>query len=559
MYESKVAGGIDGRRKRALSCFLHETDGFAISLTIISLPFFLAIAAWVIDASRVGNLHTDLQNAVDAMALAGARELDGRDDAIPRAQLAIAELGSDDALSNDAFFAGGSDGLPLGSRIDMIYDPADAAASAVVVRFLKSLPASDDDPIDLAVHEVSGTVAEQSNEALYAHVVAKDQSVQTIFPLGFAGRQTVAVNTEAVATYTAAACDVTPIYVCNPFEDPGGGSPTPATDIHANFAAGNLYARQMILRFDASNPPGPGNFGFLRTFGSGANVLAHALATGAPGVCFEEDGLDTEPGQNVGPVKNGLNTRMGLYGGSFGQYDNNPAYRPDMNVRKGQKQPVNGADCSNYDPEENHLLAMAFPEGIDEPIDIGGGSISATPANWDLDLYWDITHGGHTQAEMMDEDPETYPVGSTLTFVPAPNIATPSWPAAGVPPIPSRYDVYLHELQNAIPPNPPPLVMETAPNGENGAPICQGANAAPDLEDRRVVFAAVINCIDQQEELQGAATDIEAVAFARMFMTRPVETNGNERSIFLEMIDLTGTGGLGTVEELLREEAELVR
>ena len=44
-----------------------------------------------------------------------------------------------------------------------------------------------------------------------------------------------------------------------------------------------------------------------------------------------------------------------------------------------------------------------------------------------------------------------------------------------------------------------------------------------------------------------------------MFMTRPVETNGNERSIFLEVIDISGNGGLGTVEEKLREEAELVR
>jgi hypothetical protein len=42
-----------------------------------------------------------------------------------------------------------------------------------------------------------------------------------------------------------------------------------------------------------------------------------------------------------------------------------------------------------------------------------------------------------------------------------------------------------------------------------------------------------------------------------MFITRPGDRAN--KNLFLEVIDITGSGGLGTVEELLREESELVR
>ncbi len=544
MCEGKTAGGIDRHKKRTFRWFLHETDGFAIILTIISFPFFLAIAAWVIDASRVSNLHTDLYNAVDAMALSGARELDGRDDAIPRAQNAIAGLNS-----NIALFADGGGNLSMGSRVNMVYNPADAATSTVTVRFLKSLPASDDEPIDFATHEVSGTAVQQSNEARYAYVVSKNQSMQTIFPFAFTGQQTLDVAAEAVATYTAAACDVTPIYICNPFE----GSTLPGSpDIHVQFAAGNLYSRQYIM--DLKEPPGPGNFGFLQTFGTGANVLAEALATGFPGVCIQEGGVDTKPGQNVGPVDAGINIRMGIYQPPFQNNNNKPAWRPDMNVRKGNVQPV---DCRNYDPELNILDAMPFPEG-GSVVPMGGGSFSS--ADWDLDFYWDITHGTHVippaqqVAPTYLDNPANPPPAPPSVYSYMPSLP-PGLPA---PPNPSRYDVFLYEIANPVSaPAPTSLNYDPAPNAETGEPTCQGPTATPDLEDRRVIFAAIIDCL-ANAPINGQ-TNIPTIAFARLFMTKPAVFQGSVKNIFLEVIDITGSGGLGTVELLLREEAELVR
>ena len=93
---------------RAMKRFWNDHRGYVIALTLISMPLLLGFSLLVIDVGRSGNLHTDLQNAVDAMALAGARELDGRDDAIDRAEAAIA------TLANTAAFGGGGEGMSLG-------------------------------------------------------------------------------------------------------------------------------------------------------------------------------------------------------------------------------------------------------------------------------------------------------------------------------------------------------------------------------------------------------------------------------------------------------------
>ena len=67
-----------------------------------------------------------------------------------------------------------------------------------------------------------------------------------------------------------------------------------------------------------------------------------------------------------------------------------------------------------------------------------------------------------------------------------------------------------------------------------------------------------MNCNAYSGTIRGGNSQFPAEAYARMFMTRPA-TDGANKSIFLEVIDITGKGGRGTVEDYLREEAELVR
>ncbi|MET4690642.1 TadE/TadG family type IV pilus assembly protein [Sinorhizobium fredii] len=539
---------------QAIKRFWDDNRGYVIALTLISMPLLLGFSLLVIDVGRTGNLHTDLQNAVDAMALAGARELDGRDDAITRADAAIA------ALANSAAFGGGGTGMSLGSHITVAYDAGNDAGSTVTVTYLKEIPADDDDPITDAMKTTD------PNEASYAWVAAKPQAMTTIFPVPVGlNRDTINVSADAVAVYRASACDVTPIFICNPYEPAGNTNQSvaeqAAEDLHDYFAAGYLYGVQIELHSTSSSAPGPGNFGFLRTpLGNGGDVLAEALATGNPGTCYKEDGLDTETGAKTGPVAAGVNTRFGFY---FSQFDNlkekeedRHRYRPARNVRSAQNQSLNANKiCSEYEPvkagETVGDISKAVPLGYGASMyNLSGGKISSqdirSPGgnNWQYNTYWEVAHPGIPRPSV-ETIQKTYP--------------SPS----GSPSQPSAYDVYRHELSDST------LIAQPSANGEKGTPKtgdqCYAGPALSDYPedeygDRREIFAAIVNCGYEKamDHLNGHKTT-QAVAFARMFLTKPAIKDGDERYLSLEMIDITGKGGRGTLDEFLREEAELVR
>jgi Flp pilus assembly protein TadG len=525
--------------------FFRENRGYALTLTLVALPLIIGVAAWVIDASRVTNLHTDLQDAVDAMALAGARELDGRDDAIPRAKAAVAAM-----TGNTASFADGGDGFSMGAKDVPVSYNATTGAGNVTVQFLGAIPNQDDTPIatgacaDTAQYssncQVKGSsIAEQSNNAKYVRVISNEMEVRTMFLIPGLGRDDVPVQTEAVATYTAAACDVTPIYICNPFE--GTGSP----DFNDHFRSGDLYARE----FTMTGGVAPGNFGFLAVNGNGADVLRGALATNNTGQCFNQQVVTTEPGQNTGPVEQGFGTRFGIYAGPMDSSD--PAQRPALNVRMGQDQGNNKSkpnpSCNKYDPEASKYDAMPLPAG-DSTTPTQGGTMSGN--SWDARCYWWISHGGLTSAPADCTSAPALPSAVQNLRSSQPTTSTVAVSN------PSRYDIYRYELANG-------KVADKSPGGESGASQLScykgpALNTFPDtpVNDRRTIFAAVLNCNEQfAGGSSGGRRDVQAAGYARMFLTRPA----TDKTISLEVVDVSGAGGMGSVEQFLREEAELVR
>jgi hypothetical protein len=69
------------------------------------------------------------------------------------------------------------------------------------------------------------------------------------------------------------------------------------------------------------------------------------------------------------------------------------------------------------------------------------------------------------------------------------------------------------------------------PKGENGNPQCYNRNAntlsdpsqSPDAIDRRIIYAAVLDCSSLPNG--NSQTEMPALAFVKMFVTRPMSSN----------------------------------
>ncbi|WP_031195667.1 TadE/TadG family type IV pilus assembly protein [Mesorhizobium sp. L103C119B0] len=487
--------------KRKIFDLLFDDRGYVTALTLISMPMLLGLSLLIIDVSRGNNLHTDLQNAVDGLALAGARELNGAPDAITRANAAIADL-----VKNQARFSNGG--------------PITMDQTKVSVAYLTTIPPTDDTSINAAWIATNGTT--DGTAAAYVLVRSTPRAMTSLFPLpvGLA-TQTLNFQAEAVATYTAAACDVTPMFICNPFEAQN-------LSMQQAYAQGLTYSRELqVLKTDST--PGPGNFGLLDT----DIPLKDAFAKGASGQCYTKKSVVTKTGVTFGQVNVGLNVRFDIYAGSLGSAKSDPLYRPATNVRKGAKFTTGSSGCGKVDSDVP-TKAMGFGPGTYPTPSLG----ISTNGSWDRAGYWSLNH-----------------------------VSTP-FPAALQNA--SRYDVYRYEIAHN-------LVADRAGNkgsGENGVPRCYTADPATlsDKPDRRTIFAAVVNCGDFSDSTKhttiSGKTTLKPDAFVSMFLTNPVEkqdnskeddTTASEKPIRLEIVDVTGQGGSGTLDQFLREEAQLVR
>jgi hypothetical protein len=179
----------------------RDRDGSALFYTTLSLPVLIGFAVLAIDGSRLMNLNSTLQHAVDGMALAAAGELDRKSDACDRAVLALEKVVENSQMFGD-----------LGYSSITIDD--------VSWQFIDVLPASDDLPIvnTLGVDCDEGKLAAV---ARYIEVTVDLQNFSTLFPASFlGGSNTARTNATAVAGFDAAVCQFTPLFICNPWDKP---------------------------------------------------------------------------------------------------------------------------------------------------------------------------------------------------------------------------------------------------------------------------------------------------------------------------------------------------
>ncbi|WP_084419693.1 pilus assembly protein TadG-related protein [Henriciella litoralis] len=493
---SRRAGNLIPASLRRL-CHLprNRQGGIAIWAAIVT-PAFMVVAALSVDLSRMNALENDLQSAADSFARAAAYELDGRPDAISRANVAITRL-----VENEQRF--GDDGR--------------GNISVSGVRFFYSIPASDYDPIT-ADYET-----DVPGDAVYAEVTVEPVRISTLFPVSlFNGQDQFDLTATSVAKTDPGICNAAPIFMCNPYEN------NPVQDLF-DVAEDRSFRRRLVLMKDKGGPSAkyyPGNFGYLQADESGAAALKDAMAVTEPELCYSREGVELRTG-TVASVEAGFNTRFDIYTGTYATKKNDPEYAPAPNVTKG----YSGTACSpEVDP-----LAMGLPRDqcflTDSCTDLGG---RLGDGDWDATSYFAINHGSPTSAVI---------AGQTFTF----NYST----GTVSPEKPTRYEVYNWEIETSRIPGTPSYVSSTTP--ENGAPQCYTGSTPAD-SNRRILKVAVLDCMRLEEEygISGAsAGDLPVKAFWKVFVTEPMP-DGSDSTIWGELIGPVDASDEARIVEVAR-------
>lgn len=417
--------------------------GAFLVLAAFLMAVLLGIVALGIDVGRLYALRSEMQNAVDAAALAAAAELDGRPDARARAIAAARDL-----LQHDSRFAQvaallGEAGLP-----------------AEVFTFYCLIGAKYDPPFSTTycsnLQDSAGRyLATTDAEAHYVRLVLDPSQVAGRFRLqllflpvlsavGVPTQNVASVRAQALGGRNFYTCDVPPMAICDPFEGSG-----------TTFQEQMQPGAGIELRASGSGQWTNGNFGFVRppSGASGASALAELIAN-ENGVGCGPPYIHTEPGAMAGPTTNAFNTRFDIYGGSF----NN--------------------DWDEYPPAPN---VVDYPHdatrrAIDDRFGYG---------DWDFDAYWNGAHPGVTP-----------PNGWS-------NLSRPL-----------RWQVYNHEIDNALVPNVPPVHAGRPTPGHVGP---------GSVKNRRLISVAVVSCaaMNLQGSSEGAIREPDG--YAKIFLYRKAE------------------------------------
>src|SRR5215472_14437938 len=386
----------------------QDESGVVLPYVAITLIAIVGLAALAIDASRLMSVQSQLQNAADALALAGAAELDRRPDSINRAESAINDL-----IRNPV--AGGG-----------FHEPAQVAA----IDFLQSLPPNDDLPI------TGANLTDDPTLAAYVQVTVKPVSMLTLFPISLLSRRsTMTIGAQAVAGYDQVVCNATPLYVCNPFESPGMSHYQATQALIA--ASGDPASQRRLIRL-AGTQFGNGAYsagtmgyvapdtGSLPAAGCGPGAgfgVPQALAASEVRACFRLSAVNLLASQDQ-LAMDGLNTRFDIYAHGFSTCR---IYAPDPNVRKGFAAPgnVNWCDAAPVLPTWPMPSSIGAALSPDQNMIRGNGTfdtmVELGSGVWNCAAYW-------TAAHAVGAGKNTPPPGCT--------------PTATI----SRYSVYNYEM-----------------------------------------------------------------------------------------------------------------
>ncbi len=490
------------RYRASLLTFARNEAGAVLVFWAVVLGVILGFVALSFDLGRASITRSELQSFADSVALAAAGELDGNADALDRAAEAANLIfdsqsfgNTDRELNGDLSFTltyyaslPADDGTALS---DETTDPAEAAFVRV---------------------EVTPTVVESTFGAAFAALTGQENRD---YDLG----------ASAVAGLSIYACDITPMMFCLPSPD---------------YGAEENIGDMVLLRAGRQGAAwGPGDFGFLDPNGiavdpagpcaglSGANLkICQIAAVDNITQCFNQRGVDTEPGQKVGTHDAMFNVRFDIYRSALNNRRNDPNYAPAPNVVKGMVPNNNGCFGNNNNSPPPTSPSLPLPR--DTCFNTGACSRFGD-GNWAAGrtTYVNTNYGT--------------PPGAAGTADPHPGATT-------------RYEYYLAEIAAAAPTSP--ILTNRA---ETGRPTCSPHRAGP---ERRVITVAGIDCA--ANPIQGRTLDVPVREFFKIFLTEPVRQTGSNPpsfDIYGEIVGSAsevGTGAEG-VGGIVRDVVQLYR
>lgn len=311
--------------------------GSVMPIVVLGAMTFLGAGALAIDISHQVTAGVELQNAADASARAGASALDGTQGGIDLAvSRALATVNTYDwgrpitFTDADITFAVNQDELANGA-VGLLKAPAKLKAGSI--RFIK---------VKIPTHQISGVFTKatigRANLGVARESIAfrSPNGVQPAGPNAPEGTPPVLSDDSVINTV----CNWVPLSVLQdpvnfiPLNKPPG---SPACGNAFKFTPGCTYVIRAGSNGNGTGFVAGGNFQALAALNpdgsrmdTGGSDLRARLAGGIKYCIHPGDWIGTEPGENGGPVKQGLNARFGDYNGL-----SSTTYPPDANVKEG--------------------------------------------------------------------------------------------------------------------------------------------------------------------------------------------------------------------------------
>ncbi|NOT62984.1 MAG: hypothetical protein HOP19_22480, partial [Acidobacteria bacterium] len=322
--------------------FKQGEHGVATAVFVLGLFSFLAVGSLAVDISHQITAGVELQNAADAAAHAGATALDGTIGGITaagdRAMAITTTIGNvkgntydfDSAITlsrSDIRYAvnlGDFDAATVG------YNEADAKLRAAAIRFIK---------VKIPTHFVRGVFTNVAIGKKFLGVTREavgsmaQSGLLPASPTAPQGTPPVLNDTSTINTV----CDWVPL---SALQSPHNFMPLNVKTSCGNaykFTPGCTYIIKAGANGNATGFVAGGNFQALApiypngsTDQGGADLRVN-IAGGIKFCIHPGDLVGTEPGNNTGTVRQGLNSRFGDYNGGL----NATTYPPDINVKQG--------------------------------------------------------------------------------------------------------------------------------------------------------------------------------------------------------------------------------